>query len=83
MVGAVVLETLVSIKEEEVTSMEVDDILVEALVHETLVKTEVEEAAMEEGVTGAVEVDSSRNSTRAIIIIKPHEPFILIHLSFS
>jgi methionine aminopeptidase len=53
-VGAVVLETLVSIKEEEATSMSVDDILVEALVRETLVKTEVEE----EGVTGAVEVDS-------------------------
>jgi hypothetical protein len=58
-VGVVVLETLVSSKEEEATSMEVDDILVEALVRETSVKTEVEEASMEEGVgTGAVEVDS-------------------------
>lgn len=53
-VGAVVPETLVSSKEEEATSMEADDILVEALVRETLANKE-EEALM---VTGVVEVDS-------------------------
>jgi hypothetical protein len=58
-VGAAVLETLVSNKGEEETSTEADDILVvEALVRETLANKEEEAASMEEGVTGAVEVDS-------------------------
>jgi hypothetical protein len=47
-VGAAVLETLVGNKGEEETSTEADDILVEALVRNTLANKE-EEASMEEG----------------------------------